>query len=120
MSPALVLLTALPLGQLQRDPFQTLALATTPFDPAVTATCPFHVTAIVEDGEEAVALGVVPSSGQECTPQVLRVGDTVTPHHGRIVRIDDQGIEVVTEYLTIDGDLVTERTLLGLGQEVDW
>jgi len=120
MPAPLALPLLLSVAQLQRDPFAALVLPTTRPDAEVSSSCEFHLTAIIEDGDETVALGVVPTSGEGCAPQVLRVGDRVTPHFGRIARIDAQGMEVVTEYLTVDGELVVERVLLALGEPVSW
>ena len=120
MPTALSLALLLTTAQLQRDPFAALAPQVTRAGTTATATCDFLVSAIVEDADETVALGVVPTAGAACTPQLLRVGDTVTPHFGRVARIDAEGLEVVTEYLTHDGELKVERVRLPIGQTVPW
>jgi hypothetical protein len=74
----------------------------------------------VQDGDETIALGVVPTAGDGCIPQLLRVGDRVTPNFGRVAHIDADGLDVVTEHLTLDGELVVERMRLELGQTVAW
>jgi|GEM_PF-6961775 len=103
-----------------RDPFATLALPGPPAEVERVAHCGFHITGVARDADETVALAVVPTSGADCTPQVVRVGDQVTPHFGRVERIDDTGMDVITEYLNLDGDLVVQRQRVRLGERVDW